>query len=416
MEMPSQWPPTTFPWVMSQVNRKKAGDPFEGFLGDLDSSIERNEAAVTGATQFARARQEWNDAIAQEQMCIPIERLLSEKYFWGTENIWPAVREEIEEIWHARCDFDVCLLRGEEILKRETIYALSYDHADQIARERWPRLAEDSDKIFIRRDRDLHSVIIETPKGTGKDYEAAMIVALIVREYLIQPREDLRRLYNVDPTTTISINLMNRSEDQAKKVTFTEVLKRVNNDFFQDYFPAQVSLADIESSGRMPQDLKFPKNVVVFPGTGSASTGLGYSLGAEIIDECNFMQISDTSSKSIFSGQDYDAAEEAYDDAIVRHRSRFGTFRNGVPVCAGLIVAISSTRLTTDFTQRMRVRAQNDTGIFYSSSAFWHRKPVPLSGQTFQFDLGNLQIIDLEGAKLKHASVKKLPTADLEAA
>lgn len=400
---------------MAKKQSVTPGDPFVSFLSDIDTHIERNRAIASGSKRFANARKDWTDQIAQEQMVIPIETLLSDPYFWGKENIWPSVRDEITEIWHLRCDFDVTFVRDDKILKQDTIYAMSYDHAEKLAREKWPRLAQEAGNVYIKRERDLHTVIIETPKGTGKDYEAALIVALLVREYLVQDREDLRALYNVDPTTTISINLMNRSEDQAKKVTFTEVLKRVNNDFFRDFFPAQVTLEEIEHSGRMPQELRFPKNIVVFPGTGSASTGLGYSLGAEIIDECNFMQLSDSSKKSIMAGESYDAAEEAWQDALVRHRSRFSTFRNGVYVNAGLIVGISSTRLTTDFTQRMRERAKKDSGIYYSTSAFWHRKPLPLSGKTFQFDLANMRILDDQKAALLYKESKKLPYEEIAA-
>jgi hypothetical protein len=397
--------------------RGGSGSFFSDWGEGLDERIKRNEDAVSGVTRFRKARESWSDALADEQMCVPIETLLSDDYYWGKENIWPAVRDEMEEIWHLRCDFDVTFLRQGKILKRQTIYALSYHHAERRARQMWPRQADECDQIYIRRDRDLHSVIIECPKGTGKDYEASIIIALLVREYLIQPRNVYLELYNIDPATTISINLMNRSEEQAKKVTFSEVLKRVNNDFFLDYFPTQVTLEEIESSGRMPMDLKFPKNIVVFPGSGAASTGLGYTLGAEIIDECNFMQQSDTSKKSIMGAErdKYDAAEEAYDDGIVRHRSRFGAMVNGNMIVAGLIVAISSTRLTTDFTQRMEDRAKLDPGIFYSSTTFWGRKPLNLSGESFQFDIANMRIINPELAKKVYAEVRKPPMEDLVA-
>ncbi len=383
-----------------------SSDVLSSVVDVIDAKIESNTAAATGIVKYNRARYEWSDKIAQEQMSVPIETLLTDDYYWGKDNIWPSVAKELIDIWHIRCDFDVKFYHGKELLKQDTIYAVSYYQAEKIAKMKWSRIASQATSMRVSRDRDLHTVIIETPKGTGKDYEASLIVALLVREYLIQPREDLRAEYNIDPTTTISINLMNRSEDQAKKVTFTEVLKRVNNAFFLDYFPPQVSLDDISSSGKMPQDLKFPKNVVVFPGSGSASTGLGYSLGGEVVDECNFMQLSDSSKKSIFSGQNYDAAEEAWRDGVVRHRSRFSTFRNGVSVCAGLIVGISSTRLVTDFTQRMAQRAHEDKGIYYSTSAFWHRKPVPLSGETFMFDIANMSVVDEGDALARYEVIK----------
>jgi hypothetical protein len=77
----------------------------------------------------------------------------------------------------------------------------------------------------------------------------------------------------------------------------------------------------------------------------------------------------------------------------------------------GFIVCICSSRTRNDFTQRMGRRAEAegpDSGIYYSSKAFWERKPIfGLSGKTFKFDLGEMGIVDRVKAQQMYDDLKK---------
>tara|TARA_Y100001937_G_scaffold128636_1_gene206380 strand:+ start:6020 stop:7210 length:1191 start_codon:yes stop_codon:yes gene_type:complete len=371
----------------------------------IDNTIEDQRKSAQGAQRFGKARKEWNNTIQNEQVDIPVETLLTDDYFLGRFNIWPSIIDELSAIWHYRCDFEVDFYRGKKKLASKSIYALSFEHAKRRASEKWKRIANDSDNIHVWRKHNIHTVVIECPKGTGKDFEMSLAIWLLVREYLIQDRTEFFAPYNLDLDTTVSINCMNRSQDQAKRVTFKELLPKFRTPFFEDYFPPQVDLDEAQDKRQYPSELRFPRNVVIFPGSGTAATGLGYCIGASCIDEANFMERTASSKRTIMGAENYDAAQEAYDDLYQRQESRFGAVRNGVMTLAGLTIVISSSRTKNDFTQTMKKRAQNDSGIYYTSKAFWERKPLDLSGETFQFDVDNMRVHDLVDTRDRYDSL-----------
>ena len=368
----------------------------------IDNTIEDQRKLVQGAQRFGKAHKEWSNALAYEQMDIPIETLLTDDYYLGRFNTWPSIIDELCQIWHYRCDFHVDFYRGEQKLYSESVYALSFEHAQRRAKEKWPRKAEESDRLHVWRQHNIHTVVIECPKGTGKDFEMSLAIWLLVREYLIQDREEFFAPYNLDLDTTISINCMNRSQDQAKRVTFKELLPKFRTPFFEDYFPPQVDLDEAQDKRQYPSELRFPRNVVIFPGSGTAATGLGYCIGASCIDEANFMERTASSKRTIMGAENYDAAQEAYDDLHQRQESRFGALRNGVMALAGLTIVISSSRTKNDFTQTMKKRADNDPGIYYTSQAFWERKPLDLCGKSFRFDTANMRIENAPSVKSEY--------------
>jgi len=382
----------------------------------IDNTIEDQRKSAAGAQRFGRARKEWNNAIAMEQVDIPIETLLTDDYFLGRFNTWPSIIDELSTIWHMRCDFEVDFYRGKKKLYSESIYALSFEHAKRRAKEKWPRKDSESDRIHVWRKHNIHTVVIECPKGTGKDFEMSLAIWLLVREYLIQDRNEFFAPYNLDLDTTVSINCMNRSEDQAKRVTFKELLPKFRTPFFEDYFPPQVDLDEAQDKRQYPSELRFPRNVVIFPGSGTAATGLGYCIGASCIDEANFMERTASSKRTIMGAESYDAAQEAYDDLYQRQESRFGALRNGVMTLAGLTIVISSSRTKNDFTQTMRKRAETDSGIYYTSKAFWERKPLDLCGRSFRFDVDNMRIQDQPAVKDEYETmVAELETGEVYA-
>ena len=97
----------------------------------------------------------------------------------------------------------------------------------------------------------------------------------------------------------------------------------------------------------------------------------------------------------------YDASEEIYFDSRERHFSRFSRIVNAKLVCAGLTVCISSSRTIKDFTQRMKKKAEEDNGIYYSAAPYWVRKPMLNScGKSFMFDTTTMSVVSA-GDKLK---------------
>jgi len=383
----------------------------------LQSFIEDKRASIEETQKFKGALKEWNKTIAAEQEDIEIEQILTDPYFLGTFKIWPAVQEDLCRIWHMRCDFHVYFMRCEvpgdkktaKAIKKVDVYALSHEHAQRKAIRQQPSHYQECDFIEIRRDRDIHTVCIETPKGSGKDFEMSLAIWVLTREFLIQNRAEMMAPYELDANTFISINLTNRTETQARSVTFREVLPKFNVPFFNDYFPPQISIEKIMEDRVYPAELRFPKNTVLFAGTGSASTGLGYTLAALVMDECNFMTKSASGTRGMSGDDEYDAAKETYRDGKDRLFSRFSCFRNGKQVTPGLIIPISSTRTNRDFTSWIETIAESDPGIHYVSNFFWERKPLGLSGETFEFDTRTMSVVNDAEAKTRFASIDVKP-------
>mgnify|MGYP003132373952 CR=1 FL=1 len=392
--------------------RKKV-DAWADITADLDKKILSQERIASGTIRHEGAKKEWNNETCQREMDVHIEDLLRDDYYLGSYNIWPSIIEEIEQIWHMRCDFNVLFQRdtddGLKTLKSDTVYALTFEQAKRKAIEKWTSYAEDADSIHVYRDHNIHTVCLELPKGTGKDFEMSLIMWLLTREFLILPRSDFFDPYNLDHDTTVAIILMNRSESQARSVTFSEILPKFKSPFFLDYFPAQVDLEEMENARRYPSELRMPRNIVLFPGTGAAASGLGYCVAASCIDEANFMSRSTTGKQSIFGSDEYDAAAEAFNDLHQRMESRFGSIRNGVMTYAGLNVVISSSRTNNDFTQVLGRRSQRDEQVFYKRTAFWNRKPLDLSGDVFQFDVTNMAILEQDKANEKYKNLTAIP-------
>lgn len=380
---------------------------FEQLSAQIDADIDKKRREGDGEIQYNRARKPWNISQSHKEMDVPIEDLLNDDNYLGRFKTWPSVKEELCQIWHNRCDFNVRFHNGYEILKEDTVYAMSHEHALRRAKEKWPRIARQADRVRVWRDKNQHTVVLELPKGTGKDYEISLCIWLLTREFLIMDREEFFDPYELDLETTISITLMNRSEEQAKKVTFSEILSRFDVPFFRDYFPPQVDLEEMGDKRRYPSELRFPKNVVIFPGTGSAASGLGYCIGASVIDEANFLQKTDSGKRSIMGADGYDAAAEAYADLLQRQQSRFGALREGIMCYAGLTFIISSSRTRNDFTQQMKAKSLKDPGILYICKPFWERKPLDLSGETFRFDLNSMS---LQAPEKSREAYKKLIT------
>ena len=394
------------------MGRKKIKSSWMDIADDLDAQIDSVEKKLTGSVKYPGARLEWTDAIAKKEMDVEIEDLLNDDYYLGSYNAWPSVKEEIADIWHKRCDYDVIIKRGDHVLKKDSIYALSFTHAKEKAIAKWQKKANEADGIHVYRSNNIHTVCLELPKGTGKDFEMSLMIWLLTREFLIQPRNEFFEPYNLDADTTIAIILLNRTESQAKDVTFKEILPRIRSPFFLDYFPPQINLEEIEETRRYPRELRFPRNLVIFPGSGSAASALGYCIAASCIDEANFMARSSTSKQSIFGSESYDAAAESYADLFQRMESRFGAIQNGQMTYAGLSIVISSSRTTNDFTQMLGRRSQKNKGIYYKRMPYWDRKPLDLCGKTFQFDVTNQSILDPKQAQSDYEWLERQATAD----
>jgi len=293
---------------------------------------------------------DWNPAKAHEFSAVPIETLITDSYFLGfKDKVYDGVLEDIIDLF------------------------------------------ED------RKNRQINLAIFLEGIGSGKTVKASIIEWLIWYEItMCQPNP--QDYFDLAPNSVIALINLNRTEKQAKKVTFTEVWNRFQSPFNKDYFPP---------SDKYTSEIRIPRNnTTIFPGTSSALSALGYNLYGGVIDEAAFLEVVDDSTKT-FDGR-FDAAEEMYHAIMNRMVSRF--MRQGhLP---GLLCMISSPNFPDDFLHKQIEYAEkvekeskqkgipNMSGIFHRRRPTWEAKGVKHYGKDyaenrfFYIDTTNAEILD----------------------
>ncbi len=191
---------------------------------------------------------------------------------------------------------------------------------------------------------------------------------------------------------------MSKNEKLARKITFGRVLPFFNCPFFLDYFPPQVDFDRMSSNvKRLPRELRFPKNILISAGTGSAESALGAATFGGTIDEANFLEVLEFSKRG-GDKQVYDAAAEMHDTLRKRMHSRFSSGLHDMP--QGLFAMISSSNSTEDYLEK---QIQDAIIQKENSSTFWVRLPIwevkpegTYTKECFYFDTVILSVIDEE--------------------
>jgi hypothetical protein len=311
----------------------------------------------------------WDEHDQAEFDTVPLETLLDDPYYGGgryyveqiedetreIQGLWPVHRQDIIDLWHAR-----------------------------------HRYGTDT---FI----DIEGI------GSGKTHKFRSLLRLDVMQVLTRAKP--MEYYRLDPDGQgISFVCMSRNAKLARKVTFTSVLKAFDCPFFNTYFPPQCNIAKIEESQKYPSELRFPKDVVIFPGSGSALSAIGYNLMGGGIDEANYLEVVEGSKKAVM-GQDYDAAEVMYSAIYGRMKSRFVAWKSVNGRLPGLLTMFSNTRHGNDFLERMAKKSRTDRKIFFRRRCTWDGHPREhFSGKTFLFDKANRCIVDAQGKPVDHSA------------
>lgn len=242
------------------------------------------------------------------------------------------------------------------------------------ATECWPAIKQDLTELFAG---EYDEAVFDEAIGSGKSYKASSITAYFL--YSLACLKDPQKYFGLARGSQINIINMSKTATQANKVVFTEIKSRINESpWFQKYFPPDPNVKS---------ELRFPKNISVFPGNSKSTFGLGFNLILAIMDEAAWYTENET----------LDVAEDMYYVLQRRIRNRFPVKREIRP----LLVMISNPRYTDDFIERKMEEAKTDPLIFSRRRAIWEARPaewngiIYWSGETFELD--GMQIpIELE--------------------
>lgn len=281
--------------------------------------------------QEGGALYDWNDETIKQFKEIPIETLLNDPYFLGLEGrMFDSVYSDICDLWNDR------------------------------------------------QNREVNLAIFLEAIGAGKSFKSSIILWLLWYEMCMH--KNPQQAYGLADNSVICIMLLSRSELQSRRVVFTYCWERFQSGFNKDYFPA---------NPRFSREIRIDRNnTCIYAGTSSALSALGYNVYSAVIDEANFLEVTEDSKKS--NEEMYDAGEEMYNAVMNRMTSRF--MRQGkIP---GVIVLISSPRYPDSFLER-KIKEGKSVGInklnmFIRSRSLWEAK-----GPKF-FDMSKYFVVDTD--------------------
>jgi hypothetical protein len=280
---------------------------------------------------------DWGKKQIDEYKDVPLKTLLNDSYFLGLEGqMYDGVYEDLCDLWEER------------------------------------------------ESRTVNLAIFLEAIGAGKSFKSSIILWLLW--YELSMHENPQKHFGLVDNSIIAVMLMSRTETQAKRVVFTYAWDRFQSGFNNDYFPP---------NPRLQREIRIERNrTCVYAGTSSALSALGYNVYSAVIDEANFLEVTEDSKKS--ANEVYDAGEEMYNAVWNRMTSRFMR-RGHVP---GMIVLISSPLYPDSLLERKRdeikVIGEKELNAFFRSRNLWEAKgPKYFDTENyFVVDTDTLQIIE----------------------
>jgi len=280
---------------------------------------------------------DWDDDAIKQFKDIPVETLLEDPYFLNLEGrLFDAVYEDVCDLWVAR------------------------------------------------KEREVNLAIFLEAIGSGKSFKSSIILWLLWFE--LSMHKNPQRHFKLVDNSVIATMLLSRSETQSRRVVFTYTWERFQSGFNKDYFPA---------NPRYAREIRIDRNkTCVYAGTSSALSALGYNVYSAVIDEANFLEVTEDSKKA---GEDiYDAGEEMYNAVMNRMTSRF-MIHGKIP---GIICLISSPRYPDSFLERkiaeIKSVGEEDLNAFWRSRSLWEAKGSKYFdiSKYFEIDVDTLEIVN----------------------
>jgi hypothetical protein len=223
-------------------------------------------------------------------------------------------------------------------------------------KECWDSLKDDLEALFIG---DYTEAVLCQAIGSGKSFAASIITSYQV--YRILCLRDPQSFFKLAKGSQICFINMSIRAEQSKKVVFVEIKARIDNSpWFRKFYPPD---PDIRS------ELRFAKNIIIFPGNSKETFPLGYNIFGGVMDEAAWYTDIET----------HDVAEDMFNALHSRIKNRFGD--------KGLLVMISSPRYVDDFIEKKMKEAETNKKIFARRKMLWESKPLHyFSGDWIDFE------------------------------
>jgi len=216
--------------------------------------------------------------------------------------------------------------------------------------------------------------------GTGKTTMALYTTAYQL--YLLSCLNNPHAQFDLDPASEILFVFQSINASLAKAVDYMRFKAMIDSaPYFKAHYRYDTNIGS---------EMRFPNRVIVKPISGTDTAAIGQNVMGGIIDELNFMAVTNKSKLSVDGGQ-YDQAVALYTSLATRRKSRF--MQKGV--LPGILCLVSSKRYPGQFTDLKEAEASRElqttgkTTIFIYAKRLWEVAPEKFTGNWFQIFVGD---------------------------
>lgn len=204
------------------------------------------------------------------------------------------------------------------------------------------------------------------------------LILLAYHLYLLSVLRDPHKEYSLLKSDEIVMIFQSLNAAHAKTVDYARFKAMITNSrYFQEKFMYDKNI---------DSEMQFPNRIIVKPISGSATAAIGQNCISGLIDEINFMKITEKSKNKKDSGT-FDQAKENYQSIVRRRESRFMKMGR----TPGILCLVSSKRYPGEFTDKKIEEAKTNDKIYIYDKRVWDISPPGrFSGETFKVFAGDL--------------------------
>jgi len=219
-----------------------------------------------------------------------------------------------------------------------------------------------------------YEVLLTGAIGAAKTFVA--VYSTTYQLYLLSCLKNPHEQFGLDPASEILFVCQNKTAKLAIENAYETMRALISSaPYFQEHF---------RFDHKIKSKLVFANRIQIVPLSGESTAAIGQNVIGGIIDELNFMDVTQRSKRAV-EGSQYDQAHELHNSISRRRKSRFMN-RGDLP---GILFLVSSRRYPGQFTDRVEERAKADSGVYVYDKRVWEIKPDAFSGETFRVFVGD---------------------------
>lgn len=223
---------------------------------------------------------------------------------------------------------------------------------------------------------DYVEIVLTGAIGTAKTTLALWTTAYQV--YLLACLRDPQATFGIERASEILFVFQSLNATLAKQLNYDRFRTLITNSpFFMEWFPCDP---------KINTECIFPNRIIVRPVSGQDTAAIGQNVFGGLMDEVNFMEVTENSAKTVDGGE-YNQATALYNSLSRRRKSRF--MKDGK--LPGVFCLVSSKRYPGQFTDQKAIEAETDPTIYIYDKRTWDVLPKDrFSGEWFEVFTGDL--------------------------